>query len=241
MKKNKIVCTKKAAKFLLLFAFSVLSVFLYSQDERKYVKEGNKLYEQKKYSSADSMYRKALSKSTDTSYRAQFNLGDALYKQNKFTEAAEKFEMLANKKTDKLTQSKAYHNLGNCHLKERKWEKSIEAYKNALKNNPIDEDSRYNLSYAQKMLVQQQKNDKDKDKNEDDKKDQDKKEKDNDKQEKENKDKEKPDKQPEQKQEISKEDAQRLLDALQQNEKDIQEKLKKQKNKGVKVEVDKDW
>jgi Ca-activated chloride channel homolog len=236
------VC-KGSVLFLLMFLFHFLS---YSQQEKKFIKEGNKSYGEKKYADAEKNYRQALNKNKE-SYKGSFNLGDAYYKQEKYTEAAEQFQALTHKATSKDTLAKAYHNLGNSLLKSKKYEESINAYKNALKNNPDDEDTRYNLACAQQYLKQQQqqqqdkkKDDKKDDKNKDKNKDEDKKDQKKD----EKKDQEKKDKQDKQKQEqnkISKEDAQRLLDALQNDEKNLQDKLKKGKTKGVKVEIEKDW
>ncbi|MCE9539072.1 MAG: tetratricopeptide repeat protein, partial [Bacteroidetes bacterium] len=187
---------------------------------------------------------------------SSFNLGDAYYKQGKYEEAAEQFQLLTHRASSKDTLSKAYHNLGNALMQTKKYQEGLDAYKNALKNNPDDEDTRYNLAYAQQMLKQQQqqqkKDDKDKKDNKDkdnkdkkdnkDNKDKDKKDKDkkddkpNEDKDKENKEKEKP-----KENQISKEDAKRLLDALQNDEKNLQDKMKKGKTKGMKVEIDKDW
>lgn len=233
---------------VLCFAFPFMN---YAQSEKKHLKTGNEAYKKSDYVAAEKEYNKALGKNKD-SYKATFNLGDAYYKQGKYEEAANQFQLLTHRATSKDTLAKAFHNLGNSLLKSKKYQESVDAYKNALKNNPNDADTRYNLAYAQQYLKQQQeqqkkeqekkdkekkdeKKDKNKDKEEKEKKEKEEKEKDN----KENKDKkEKPE---EQKNKISKEDAQRLLDALQNDEKNLQDKMKKIKGKGVKVEIEKDW
>jgi Ca-activated chloride channel family protein len=97
-------------------------------DEQKLVRDGNKLYKEKKYSEAEKNYLNALGKKSN-SYRGAFNLGDAYYKQGKYKEAAEQFEMLAAKKSSNDTLSKVFHNLGNSYLKQKEFEKSINAYK----------------------------------------------------------------------------------------------------------------
>lgn len=238
---------------LIVLLFSSITIF--SQQEKKFIIEGNKNYENKKYVEAENSYKQGLIKNKD-SYKSAFNLGDAYYQQGKYEEAAEQFQMLTHKATSKDTLSKAYHNLGNSLLQSKKYEEGINAYKNALKNNPNDEDSRYNLAYAQKMLQQQQQQNKDnKDKKDDkenkdnkdnknqDKKEDEKKDKDKKNEDKDNKDN-KDDKNKEQEKQqgqISKEDAQRLLDALQNDEKNLQDKKKKEKAKGVKVDIEKDW
>lgn len=243
-------------KYLLPILTSLSICFFFSfvanaQHEKKFIYNGNKLYDNKNYNEAEKNYSNALNKNKD-SYKGAFNLGDSYYKQGKFEEAAEQFQLLTHRATSKDTLSKAFHNLGNSLLKSKKYEESVNAYKNALKNNPQDEDTRYNLSYAQQMLKQKQqqeqkkkdekdKNDKKKDKDKDKDKKNDKNKKDKDKKdEKNNKDKEQKEKE-KQPQQISKEDAQRLLDALQNDEKKLQDKVKKGKMKGVKGQVEKDW
>ena len=129
-------------------------------DEQKLVREGNKLYDEKKFTDAEKNYLNAIGKQPN-SYRGAFNLGDTYYKQGKYKEASEQFEILSTRKTGDDTLSKVYHNLGNAYLKQKEFEKGINAYKNALKKNMSDEETRYNLAYAQKMLKQevQKKND----------------------------------------------------------------------------------
>ena len=213
---------------------------VFSQQDRKFIKEGNTLFEEKKYKEAEKSYQQALKKDKD-SYKATFNLGDAYYKQQKYEDAAQQFQALTHRATSRDTLSKAYHNLGNSLLQLKKYEESINAYKNALKNNPDDEDTRYNLAYAQQLLKQQQQQqNKDKDKKDKDKDKKDKKEdkKDKDQQKKDQKKKDK--KQQQEPDQISKEDAQRLLDALQNDERNVQNKAKKGKQ-GIKIKIEKDW
>jgi Ca-activated chloride channel family protein len=237
---------------LLLVVLTFLPAISFCQQEKKFIKEGNELFENKKFKEAEKSYQKALQKNKG-SYKATFNLGDAYYKQGKYEEAAQQFQELTHRATYGDTLSKAYHNLGNALLKSKKYEESANAYKNALKNNPNDEETRYNLAYAQQMLKQQQEQqkkdkekknkDKDKDKKDKNKKDnkdnKDKDKKDDQKKDQQNKDK-KDKKEQQQPDKISKEDAQRLLDALQNDEKNIQDRLKKGKQ-GIKVKIEKDW
>jgi tetratricopeptide (TPR) repeat protein len=244
--------------FLLLTSvFFILSSPLSAQHEKKLIHEGNKQYENKKFNEAEKEYSKALNKNKD-SYKGAFNLGDAYYQQGKYEQAAEQFQLLTHRATSKDTLSKAFHNLGNALLKSKKYEEGVNAYKNALKNNPTDEETRYNLAYAQQMLKQQQQQqnkDKNKDEKKDEKENKDKKEEQNkdkkddkDKKKKENKEQDKKEENKEnkeeekpKKEEISKEDANRLLDALQNDEKNLQDKRKKAKAKGIKVDIEKDW
>lgn len=225
---------------VLCFAFPLLS---HAQSEKKHIKDGNEAYKKSDYVAAEKEYNKALGKNKD-SYKATFNLGDAYYKQGKYEEAANQYQLLTHRATSKDTLAKAFHNLGNSLLKSKKYQESVDAYKNALKNNPNDADTRYNLAYAQQYLKQQQEQQKKEDEKKEKEKKEEKKDKNKEKEEKEKKEKEekeKKEKPEEQKNKISKEDAQRLLEALQNDEKNLQDKMKKIKGKGVKVEIEKDW
>ncbi len=140
----------------ILFIIFIFTVFgLSAQKERKHIRKGNESFEKEEFGNSEVAYQKALSVKPE-SFEAAFNLGDALYKQGKYEEAAKQFQSLASPDLDKKDLSKIYHNLGNTYLSENKLKKSIEAYKNALRNNPDDDDTRYNLAYAQKLLEQQQ-------------------------------------------------------------------------------------
>lgn len=224
----------------------LISLTAFSQtEEQKLIREGNKAYKEKKYADAQKDYLNALSKQSN-SYRGAFNLGDAYYKQGKYKEAAEQFEMLTQRKTSNDTLAKAYHNLGNSYLKQKEFEKSINAFKNSLKKYDADEDTRYNLAYAQKMLKQQQEQQKkeqqkkEQEKKDKEKQDQDKKDQQKDKSEK-NKDQKKEEKQQQQQQNISKEDAQRLLEAMNNDEKKLRDKMNEKKAKVPHGEIEKDW
>ncbi|RZK79233.1 MAG: tetratricopeptide repeat protein [Pedobacter sp.] len=244
-------------RVLIVFILMLLqTTFLFAQKEKKDIHAGNQLYLQKKYAEAEANYRKSVAKSQQ-SVAGNFNLGDALYKQKKFENAAQKFTDIATSSKDKGVKAKAYHNLGNTLLESNKLEESIAAYKKSLMNNPKDDETRYNLAYAQEKLKQQQqqkkddknkdnKDNKDKDKDKKDQQDKDKKDKDKDKQDQ-NKDKQDDSNKDKQKGEqpkpdqLSKDDAERMLEALNQEEKNTQDKLKNKKAKGVKGKIVKDW
>lgn len=231
---------------------------LFAQQGKRYIKKGNELYQQQKYTEAEANYRKSADPKS-TPIEANFNIGDALFKQKKFAQANTQFSQIAESpNSSKAVKAQAYHNLGNSYLQDKKIEEGIAAYKKSLLNNPKDEETRYNLAYAQEMLKKQQqknKDDKNKDKNKKDdknkdqnKKDQDKKDQDKDKKDqdkdKQNKGDDKKDQQGAQKPnpgQLSKEDAERMLEALNNKEKETQDKLKNKKFKGEKVRISKDW
>lgn len=249
--------------YLLIMFLLAWILTIQAQNERKFVRQGNKYYEKAiadttrldtaLFNKAEIEYRKALDKKPDNA-RWDFNLADALYKQMKFEEAAEKFKDISERTTDKTEKGRALHNLGNSLLMNNKLDESIEAYKQALRNNPGDLETKYNLLYAmnmkKKQQEQQQKQDKNKDKNKDQDKDKDKdkdkdQNKDQDKKDQQNKDQQnqnKDQKQQPQQNKISKQNAEQMLQALENSEKKTQEKVKKiQALKAQSKKVEKDW
>jgi tetratricopeptide (TPR) repeat protein len=231
-----------AGRFLviLLLNFIFLNSSSAQSGERKLVREGNKLYREKKFSDAEVAYKKSLSKNKN-SVPGNYNLGNAYYKQGKFDEASQQYQsVLSNKDLSDDQKAKAFHNIGNSLLESKKFPESIDAYKNALKLNPKDNDTRYNLAYAQSMLQQQQQQQqKQGDKNDQKKQDN----KDQQQKEQQKKDDQKKEKQQEQqaqeKKNISKEDAEKILQALNNDEKNTQKKLIKKD--GTRIQIDKNW
>jgi Ca-activated chloride channel family protein len=230
----------------LLLCFLMLCSGIRAQEEKKYLRDGNKAYEAGKYKEAEDQYQKSVEVKPDN-LKGAFNLGDAYYKQGKYKEAAAKFEELTKTITgnDKLS-AEAYHNLGNALLKDKKYDECINAYKKSLSLNSTDDDTRYNLSYAQQMLKQQQQKqnkdnkdnkDKQKDKKKDPDKDKDKKDNGNKPKDKQDQDKSNKDQQ----NQVSKDAAKKMLKEVNNNDKKVQAKLKKQKEAGVPVKIEKDW
>ena len=200
---------------------------MFAQKESQDVRTGNKFYNSEKYIEAEVEYRKGLQKNP-ASFEANYNLGNSLFRQNKYKEALEQYKMAAALQTeDKAKIAASFHNTGNSLLAEKKIEESIEAYKLALKANPKDNDTRFNLAFAQ-ALLKKQKNDKDKNKD---------KEKDQQNKDQQNKDQQQPQQQQPQ---MTKQNAQQILDALMQDEKDALDKAKQQQVRGKKS-ADKDW
>lgn len=248
-----ILVNKSMLKSTLLCILLVVTAVLNAQTDKKYMRKGNREYEKNKYADSEISYRKAIDKNKQ-SPDAVFNVGDALYKQNKFEEAGKQFVENISQTDDNIKKSSGYFNLGNSLLNANKLPESIEAYKNSLKLDPDRKEAKYNLSYAQDLLKkqkEQQKNQQDNNKQDQNKKDQNKdqkNQKDNNKDKQNNQDKDK-DKNQDQKQqqqqpqkgEISKEDAQRLLNSLANDEKNVQEKVKLAKANKAKVKTVQNW
>ncbi len=257
--------------------------------------EANKELTANDFVDAEAEYRKAISKS-DKNAAAPFNLGNAYYNRESYGEAFGRYKQAGEAAEDKAEKHKAFHNMGNVFMKNKEYEKAVEAYKEALRNNPNDEETRYNLALAKKMLEKQQdeqKNDQNqdnkdnqdqqdqKDQNQDQNKDQNNEGGDNDKQDEgkqdqdQNKDqgdqgengedkpeenqkgdgdeKKEQEKKPnegdepqDQKQQprpnqLSQQQIQNLLEAMQNEEKKVQEKMEARKVRGKKVKNEKDW
>ncbi len=240
--------------FLLLWGISFQS--LMAQATEKYLRQGNSEYTKEKFEQAEISYRKALEQSP-SDYRGQFNLANTLYKQGKYEEASQIFEALSSGNPDQEQWSRSRFNLGNSLLAEDKLEESIETYKSILRNNPKDEETRYNLSVALRKLRQQnqppsgQHQDQEgSEQNQDTSKDSSG-ENPNNKDPKENpssqnpqEDRDETNQQAAESQNekgMSREDAQRLLDVLQDEEKNTQEKLQKQQRAGRRPSIEKNW
>ncbi|MGB9701378.1 MAG: tetratricopeptide repeat protein [Candidatus Kapaibacteriota bacterium] len=249
------------ATFILLITFS--STNLFAEKVEDYIKKGNSLYKDSKYKDAEVQYRKALELDPNSNI-AKFNLGTAYYKQGNFQEAMKSFDAVDQNNFNKKNLASAYYNLGNSYLQSKNYKESIDAYKKALANNPKDYDAKYNLEYARRMLQEQQqqqnqqqkqeqKNNQDKNKQQQNKQQQNQQQnqqqqnnkqnqqqdnknqqqQDNKNQQNENKE------QGQDKNKISKKDAERILQALMNEEKKVQKKIKaKVAEKG---KLEKNW
>jgi tetratricopeptide (TPR) repeat protein len=218
-----------------------------------FLNQGNTLYSKGKYTEATNSYLKALKKDP-TNTAGLFNLGNALYQQKQYDSSRRIMATTASNLRDKGGKAAVNYNIGNTYMAQRKWEDAIDAYKKTLRNNPQDADAKYNLAYAKEMLKKEQQQSgggKDKEKNKDDQKEKDNKDKnkdkedkkddkqEGDKQDKEDKGDQKDEKPQSQPSKLSQQQAEQLLNALQQEEKKLQDKLKKEK--GIPVKLDKDW
>ncbi len=222
---------------LLLTAVSVSA----QKAERDFIRKGNRLFKDSVYVDAEVNYRKALDVNPKSTV-SMYNLGNTLAEQNKLEEAMEQYVGATKVEKDKDNLAQIYHNMGVIFQSQKDYAKAVEAYKESLRNNPKDDETRYNLALAQKLLKDQQQNQQNQDQNQDqNKQDQQQDKKDQNKQDQQQKQDQQP-QQPEKKDnEMSKENAEQLLNSVMQDEKDVQDKVKKQQQVIQGRRLEKDW
>ena len=221
----------------LLLAVISLSSFLFplstnAQTDRQYIRQGNKQYRAGDFANAEVSYRKAIEKNPRNP-QAAYNLGNSLMAQKKDSAAIEQFQNAAKLETNPMRKYRAFHNMGVICQGHKMYGEAIEAYKNALRLNPEDNETRYNLVLCKhqknKQDQNQQQNQQQKQQEQkDDKKDQ-------------NKQDQNKDKQKEQKPQMSKDNAEQLLNAAMQQEKQTQDRLKKAQQQPQRRQVLKNW
>ena len=268
----------------LLVLFFIFTSISFAQDIEKpnskeikkannYIYDANNLVEKEDFISAEMDYRVAISENPKT-VAGTYNLGHAYYKKGNFDEALFRHQEAAKNAVDKKEKHSAYHNIGNILMQNKLCKEAVEAYKNALRNDPTDEETRYNLALAQDCAKDQQgdgednkqdenqdqnKDDQDQkqdqDQNKDDNKDQgDKDQKEGDEQKDENgkpkedkqdkgdgEDNKKQDNPKPQPGKLSPQQIKNILDAMNNQEQKVQEKINAEKQKGAKVKTEKDW
>lgn len=261
---------------LLLFSMA------YGQQpkENNLIAEGNEFQKNEVYTQAEATYRKALSLN-NLNAKGQHNLGNALYRTKDYEQANQRFFQTQKNSTDKTDKHLAFHNMGNGYMQQKQYEKAVAAYQNALRNNPTDDQTRYNYALAKELLKKEQENqdqqdqqdnqeqqdqEKDQEQNNDDSEG-DQKEKpsedgdegddkenkeDQEEKDEQGKDKKEEPKKPQEKKkdqkppqrkpgQLSPEQVKSLLEAMNQQEKGVQDKVNAQKAKGVPVKTKKDW
>jgi len=215
---------------------SVLPLTSLAQTDRQYVRQGNKLFEAGDYANAEVSYRKAVEKNPRNP-QAAYNLGNALMAQKKDSAAVQQFQSAARMETNPLRKYQSFHNIGVICQTHKMYGDAIEAYKSALRLNPNDDETRYNLVLCKHQQKKQDQN-KQNQQNQNQQKKQDEK-KDEQKQDQ-NKDEQKQ-KQQEQKPQMSKDNAEQLLNAAMQQEKQTQERLKKAQQQPQRRNIQKNW
>ncbi len=227
---------KKPITIMILIFVLGIPAFLDAQAGRKKVTEGNRLYSEEKFDEANNKYQDALLEDPG-SPPIQFNVGNVLYKKKNYEKALEGYSKSLDT-NDPLLQSQAYYNMGNTLYRNSKLPESILAYERALKLNPDDQDAKYNLEFVRNKLKEnakpQQQNQQQKQQERQEQQDEDQ----QDQQQKKREEEQQQTAEQQQKKEMSKEEAERLLDALKENQKDMK---KKQTQGQGKVRVEKDW
>ncbi len=134
--------------------FFVLPVLLQAQEENGAIREGNKLYKEGKYDKALPAYQKAVAQNPKSA-TARYNLANARYRTGNLADAEKSYDELLDNTTDNSYKVKGYYNKGVTFSKQKKLLESIEAYKTALKIDPTDDDTRFNLQKALSELRKQ--------------------------------------------------------------------------------------
>jgi Ca-activated chloride channel homolog len=216
---------KKRGNIIVLALWTLVSVHARAQTGDALIRKGNRYYKQNQLDRSLELYQKALQESP-SSAAASYNLGNVEFRKNKFDDAAKSYEVSVENSQDKQIQEKGLYNKGVALIKQQKLEESIEAWKNSLKLNPADEEARDNLEKALEELRKKQPPPPDK-KNDKQKKPQEQKQN----------DQQQPKPQPSR---LSKQQVDQLLNALQQKEKDLQDKMNRNNTHSLN-QPDKDW
>jgi len=248
-------------KFLLVILSFFITGLLQAQSAHEYRRNADKEYSGGNYLNAEENYRKAVEENPEV--KAYFNLGNSLFQQQRYDEALEQFDKALANSNDPLIQSKAYYNKGNSYFNEKKLKESIEAYKSSLRLNIEDKDAQKNLFLSKQLLKQeeqqqqenQDKNQENQDQenqdqenqdqeNQDENQDENQENQDNQGENQENQDQKDQEKQGKgldslMQQEITKEELMKLLKAIEEEDKKIQQKLRRGTTNRKKS--DKDW
>ena len=245
---------KKVNLIVLLSCFVSLSAqqTKINKESNNLTLEGNIEYVEDNLIEAEALYRKSISKDS-MNLAAKYNLGNSFYSNKLNEEALNQYRLSIKNSNDKSTLHKSYHNLGNLYMQSEDYQNAMDSFKNALLNNPEDDETRYNYVLAKELLKNQDNNKKDdKDnKNDKDKKDNKENKKGEEKEDKKEKDKQKnnrnndpensdKNKKPRQNK-ISPNQLENLLKAMDNEEKNVLKKVNKNKMKGKPINNKKDW
>lgn len=226
-------------------------VMLQAQSDRSEVRAGNREFKKGEFREAELDYKRALVEDS-TSITAKYNLGNALYRTESYSEAELYLKGLGDslKSVSPSRASDCFHNSGNLALKQKKYQEAVDAYKESLRLEPDNFETKSNLAYAQKMLKEQQQQQQQQNQNQQqdqkDQQDQDQ-NKEQDQQNQDNKQEQNQDQQNQQQQQqdqpqITPQAAQQMLQAIEDKEKQTQDKVKKAKAEQQKSkEKEKNW
>ena len=224
--------------WLAMMVFVSVSAFA-QKAERDHIRKGNRFFKDSVYVDAEVNYLKALEANPQSTI-AMFNLGNTFLWQNKLQEAMDQYVAAARIEKDKGRKADIFHNIGVVFHSQKEYAKAIEAYKESLRNNPHDDETRYNLALAQKQLNDQQKNQQNQNQQNQEQQQQ-KQDQQQQKQQNQNQENQQQPPQSEKRDsQMSKENAEQMLNSVMQDEQNTQEKVKKQQViQGSRLE--KDW
>ena len=223
-------------KRLLFIVFSVLlAIGAQAQTDRTHIRQGNRLFHQQKYEQAEVEYRKAVGKNS-ANPQAHYNLGCALFAQKKDSAAVKQYEMAGRLEKAPRRKAMVYHNLGVVCQQHQLYDQAIAAYEESLRNNPNDNETRYNLALCKRLQKNQPKQNQNK--NKQNKNNQD---KNNQNQNNKNQDKQNQNKQQQPKEQMSKDNAEQLLKAAMQEEQATQQRLKDAMRQPQRRKLQKNW
>ena len=225
----------KRKKVATVICLLLTATTLMAQGDRQLVRQGNKQFRAGNNKEAEVSYRKAVEKNPRNP-QACYNLGNALMQQQKDSAAVAQFETAAKLETNPIRRAQAYHNMGVVCQGKRMYGEAIEAYKEALRNNPTDDETRYNLTLCKRQQKQQQ----DQQKQQQDKNQQNKQDKQQE-QQKQQQQKQQQKKQEQQQQQMSRENAEQMLNAAMQEEKQTQQRMKKAQQQPNRRQLEKNW
>lgn len=220
---------------LALFVMAACVTNVYAQSDRQFIRSGNKLYRSQNYAKAEAEYRKAIAQNGQNP-QAMYNLGCALMMQQKDSAAIVQYENAGKLENNKSRKAKIYHNIGVICQHRQMYGEAIEAYKESLRNNPDDNETRYNLALCKRQQKRQKQNGSEQKKSDNRKgRDKQKKDEQQQKQQKQQQPKNMP------KDRMSKENAEQLLNAAMQQEKATQQRMKKALQQPGKKKLKMNW
>lgn len=224
-------------RFLILAILTIQALIGFAQTDRQYIRYGNRWFKQENFVKAEAEYRKALDKNPQNP-QALYNLGCALMMQKKDSAAVQQFEKAGKVETEPKRKAMVYHNIGWICQSNKLFDEAVEAYKESLRNNPSDNETRYNLALCKRQQKRNKQN-KDKQKQQQQKKEQD---KDKNKQNEDQKQQQqKQQEQQKQQKQMSKDNAEQMLNAAMQQEQQTQQRIKDAMRQTKSRKLQKNW
>ncbi len=226
--------TRKNIYIILIVFMTLISSFKsFAQEERRYVRRGIEYLNNEDYIKAEAEFREAL-RHNPNSFEAGYNLATTLFRLERYDDAIEQLQAIAPYSDDKEQIARLFHNLGNSYLYNQDIDNSIEAYKESLRQNPDDDETRYNLIAAQKLKEEQEEQEQEQEQEQEEQ------EQEQEQQEQEQEQQEQEDVQDQESEGISRETAERLLQAVAEDEKEIMEKIDRHQEQ-QQIMIEKNW